>query len=177
LHLVGRDAPCRRVTALIGALGRGHGDALVIVGEAGIGKTALLRLAREQAGKEVTVLRAVGLESESELPFAGLGDALRPLLPLIEGLPQPQAAALRTALVLDYGPRSPSPYALRMASLTLLTMAAQRRPALVLIDDAHWLDPGSAGALSFAARRLADEVVPGLVELEVAVPRLKPASR
>lgn len=156
--LVGRDEPRRRIAALLDGLSRGYGGALVISGEPGIGKTSLLEHAICKA-RDRTVLRAVGLESESHLPFVALGDALRPLLPLVTELPTPQAGALRTALALETAQRPAELFAVCMATLTLLTGAAERRPALLLVDDAHWLDPASAVAFSFAARRLANDPV------------------
>lgn len=137
---------------------------MVIFGEPGIGKTALLEYAGH-AAKHCTLLRATGLESESELPFVALGDALRPLLPRIAKLPAPQAEALRTALVLDAGERPAALFTICMATLTLLTDTAEERPVVLLVDDVQWLDPASAVVFSFVSRRLANDPVAVLFTL------------
>lgn len=158
VSLVGRDTPRRRVAAMLHALHQGSGDALVITGEPGIGKTALLEYAAAEA-RGCTVLHAVGVNAESGLPFVALGDVLRPLFPLLHKLPPPQAQALRIALALEAAETPAASYAICMATLTLLTTAAESRPVLVLTDDVHWLDPASAAVLSFAARRLTNDPV------------------
>ncbi|BFU47832.1 AAA family ATPase [Krasilnikovia sp. MM14-A1004] len=156
--LVGRDGPCLQIAELLESLIAGRGGALVICGEPGIGKTVLLEHARRMSG-DCTLLSAVGLESESELPFVALGDVVRPLQPFIGDLPQPQADALRAAVALETTGRPSGLYAVCMGALTLLATAAERRPLLLLVDDAHWLDTASASVLSFVARRVANDPV------------------
>jgi len=134
-------------------LRRGHGGALVLSGEPGVGKTALLDHVRATA-TDATVLTARGLLSEASLSFAGLGDLMRPLVPGLGALPEAQSAALSTALALGQPSGPVSGYAVCVATLNLLTVSAERRPVLVVVDDAHWLDAASATSLLFAARRI-----------------------
>jgi DNA-binding CsgD family transcriptional regulator len=153
--LVGRHEEQRRIEDLLDAARQGASGALVLRGEAGVGKTALLDHAAATA-KGMRVLRARGIESESELPFSGLLELLRPLLSHVQRLPKPQAAALEGALALE-ATRSNDPFAVYAGTLGLLTLAAEEGPVLALIDDAHWLDRGSAEALAFTSRRLGNE--------------------
>ena len=129
----------------------------MLQGDAGIGKTALLDYAAERA-RELTVVRALGVESEAELQFAGLLEVARPLLDHLAEIPERQAEALRGALGL--GPAEEHDrFAIGAATLGLLAAAAEAAPLLVVVDDAQWLDGPSADALTFAARRLeADRV-------------------
>jgi DNA-binding CsgD family transcriptional regulator len=130
----------------------GRSGALVIRGEPGIGKSTLLRYAAEQA-KDMTVLSVRGYESESEIPFAGLADLIRPVLPLLDALPAPQAAALQSAMSL--GPPVPGDrFSVCAATIGVLATAAEAQPLLVIVDDLHWLDVSSREAILFAARRL-----------------------
>ncbi|MFI6506654.1 AAA family ATPase [Streptosporangium sp. NPDC050855] len=139
---------------LADARGRRSG-ALVVRGEAGIGKSALLDHAAAEAG-DMRVLRGVGIESESELPFAGLHLLLRGVADHVDALPDRQARALRGAL--GMAPVSGGDRFLTgLAVLTLLADLAEDRPLLCLVDDAHWLDHASAEVLLFAARRLGAE--------------------
>ena len=137
----------------------GSADSLVVHGEPGVGKTALLdALAAETVGG-ATVLRTQGFESEAPLAFAALQRLLRPLGRLRPGLPEPQSRALRIAFGEEDGP-AVDPFLVGVASLSLLTAAAEERPVLCLVDDAHWLDPSTSDALVFVARRLeADRVL------------------
>lgn len=137
---------------------------LVVLGEPGVGKTALLRdmVYADQGpdgGGAARVLRTAGVESESPLPYAALHRLLRPVTDL-DRLPAPQARALRVAFGLEDGP-TVEPFLVGVASLSVLTDAAEPDvPVVCLVDDAHWLDAASADALLFAARRLsADPVV------------------
>ena len=156
-ELLGRDTECRRIHEAIAAAASGHSNVLVIRGEAGIGKTALLRDAAERAAS-MTILRARGIESESELAFAALGDFLRPALERMRSIPEPQGDALAGALAL--GPAtSGDRFAICAATLSLIAATAESAPVLGLIDDAQWLDTSSAEALLFAARRLDSEGV------------------
>ena len=155
--LIGRGAERARIDELLMAARDGRGAALVVRGEPGIGKTTLLDYAAERA-EGVRVLRTLGVESESELPFAALHELLRPLLSGLDSLPEAQATALRQAFSLTSGGR-PEAFAAYAASLHLLTDAAARGPVLCLIDDAHWIDVPSAEAMAFAARRLQHDPV------------------
>ena len=150
--LYGRDPERARIGALLDAARASGSGALVLRGEAGIGKSALLEDARERAG-DMQVLAARGVESEAELPFAGLHQLLRPALDHVERLPRPQAAAIRSALGLEESDAHER-FLVFAACLSLLSELAERRPVLCLVDDAHWLDSASADALRFVARRL-----------------------
>ena len=155
--LVGRREERARIDLLLEQAAAGRGGALAVRGEPGIGKTALLEYARERAGA-ARVVGTAGVESELEVPFAGLGDVLRPLLGHLDELPRSQREIVSGALVL--GPAHPADrFALGAASLALLAAAAGDRMLLVLVDDAHWLDAGSRDALTFAARRLSADPV------------------
>ncbi len=131
------------------------GGVLVLHGEAGVGKTALLEYA-VGAGREFRVARTSGVESEMELPFAALQQLCSPLLDLSDRLPQPQVEALGVAFGLRTG-SAPNPYLVGLAILGLLSEAAEERSLLAVVDDAHWLDRASAQALAFVARRLLAE--------------------
>src|SRR5262245_5870045 len=150
--LFGRDAERAEIWALLEAARTSRSGVLVLRGEAGIGKSALLEDARDRAA-DMHVLVARGVESESELPFAVLHQLLRPALSHVERLPGPQAAALQSALGLADGDAHER-FLVFAAALTLLSELAERRPVLCVIDDAHWLDSGSSDALQFVARRL-----------------------
>ncbi|MBV9870859.1 MAG: AAA family ATPase, partial [Frankiaceae bacterium] len=152
--LYGRDAERLEIGALLEAARQSRSGALVIRGEAGVGKSALLEDARERAA-DMHVLHARGVESESELAFAGLHQLLRPSLSLIDRLPLAQASALQSALgLVDTVTPAPERFLVYSACLSLLSELAERRPVLCLVDDAHWLDQASADAIKFAARRL-----------------------
>ena len=130
---------------------------MIVHGEAGIGKTSLLERAALGADGFV-VLRAQPLQTESELPFAGLSDLLRGILELQDRIPAPQQAALSGALAL--GPPAPGDrFAVAAATLSLLAAAAEAAPVLAIVDDAHWLDAPSREALLFSGRRLGSEGV------------------
>ena len=150
--LIGREAEIGRVERALETARRGGSDVLVLRGQPGIGKTALLRAAIERA-EGMTVLRTRGLEGEAELPFAGLAELCGPVLALRERLPAAQAAALAGALELE--PAAPQArLAIGAALLGLLSLAAEQQPVLCVIDDLQWLDEPSLEALRFAARRL-----------------------
>src|SRR4051812_15132092 len=150
--LVGRKPQRERLHGLLADARAGRAGALVLRGEAGIGKTALLDdLATVADPTSVVWVR--GLESEQEIPFAGLLAACRPFLDALAALPDWQADALRGALAL--GPaEGPGRLAVGAGTLSLLGEAAGKEPLLLVVDDAQWLDPSSAEALLFAARRL-----------------------
>lgn len=155
--LVGRREERARIGLLLDQAAAGRGGALAIRGEAGIGKTALLEYARRRQ-RGATVVGTTGVESELELPFAGLAALLRPLLGHLDELPESQQDLVRGALALG-PPRPADRFALGAASLALLAAAAGDGMLLVLVDDAHWLDAASRDALLFAARRLGADAV------------------
>lgn len=150
--LYGRESECARISALLDAARQSQSVALVVRGVAGVGKSALLDEARERAG-DMRVLSSRGVESEAQLPFAGLHQLVRPGLAHIDALPAPQAEALRGALGLAAG-GGQQPFLISLAVLSLLAEIAEEGPLLCVIDDAHWLDDASADAFVFAARRL-----------------------
>jgi DNA-binding CsgD family transcriptional regulator len=147
---------------LVGAVRAGQGQALVVRGDPGVGKTVLLEYLAERASDAgCRVARVVGVQSEMELAFAGLHQLCAPLLDRAERLPGPQRDALRTALGLAAGP-PPAGFLVGLAVLSLLSGVAGERPLVCLVDDEQWLDRASSQALGFAARRLAADPV-GLV--------------
>jgi ATP/maltotriose-dependent transcriptional regulator MalT len=153
--LYGRDAERSIIGELLEGARESRGGVLVVRGEAGVGKSALLEDARERASG-MQVLACAGIESESALPFAALHQLLRPALRHLETVPRPQAEALRGALGLAAA-REDDRFLVSLAVLSLLAEAAEDRPLLCLVDDAHWLDDASADALVFASRRLEAE--------------------
>jgi DNA-binding NarL/FixJ family response regulator len=155
--LYGRDVERRAIGTLLDAARDTRSGVLVVRGEAGIGKSALLEDARDRA-PDMQVLAVRGVESESELAFAGLHQLLRPALTLLDQLPPPQSMALQGALGLTER-SGDDRFLISAACLTLLSELAERRPVLCLIDDAQWLDTPSADALVFVARRLGAEGV------------------
>jgi predicted ATPase len=155
--LRGRSAERVQLDRLLDAIHLGQSAVLVLRGEAGIGKTALLEYTAERA-EGCRVLRAVGVESEMELPFAGLHQLFAPLLEGLERLPPPQREALGIAFGLSSGTR-PDRFLVGLALLSLLSDAADEEPLLCLIDDAQWLDQSSAQVLGFVARRLQAESI------------------
>jgi predicted ATPase len=158
--LIGRSAPCRELDQLVNAIRAGQSRALVVGGEPGIGKTALLEyLAAHAPGCRVE--RATGIQSELELAFAGLHQLCRPMLSHLDAAPAPQRTALRTALGMSTGP-APDRFLVGLAVLGLLSDVAQEQPLLCLVDDAQWLDQASAQVLAFAARRLGRVSRPGV---------------
>jgi DNA-binding CsgD family transcriptional regulator len=155
--LIGRESECARLDELLERARLGRSGALIIRGEAGIGKTALLEYAVGRADGMV-VVRALGVEPEAELEFSALLELCWPLRDHLDEIPEHQAQALRAALGL--GPaEAHDRFAVGAATLSLLAAAAEDRPLLVLVDDAQWLDRSSQDALVFAMRRLkADRV-------------------
>jgi DNA-binding CsgD family transcriptional regulator len=155
--LLGRDSECALLDGLIGDVRGGESRSLVLRGEAGIGKTALLEHLVESA-PDFRVVRAVGVESEMELAYASLHQLCAPLLDRLERLPAPQHDALRIVFGLDAGP-APDRFHVGLAVLSLLSEAAEQHPLLCVVDDAQWLDHASALTLAFVARRLLAEPV------------------
>jgi DNA-binding CsgD family transcriptional regulator len=155
--LVGRGHECSLIDGLLDLAPRGESGSLVLRGEAGVGKTALLAYAADRAAG-FTVLRVTGVEVESDLAFAGLHSLVRPIIDELPRLPAPQRAALAGALGL--GPAGGSDrFLVSAAVLSLLDAAAENGPVLCLVDDAQWLDVPSADSLVFTARRLGAEGV------------------
>lgn len=156
-RLYGRDGELAVVDGLIGELGNGAGGALIVRGDAGIGKSALLAVARAKAtDKGLRVLSATGIQSEAQLPFAGLHQLLRPLLAGTDRLAEPQQAALLAAFAMS-DESGAELFVIGLAALQLISDAAQSSPVLIIADDAHWLDEPSCVVLAFVARRLAAE--------------------
>jgi DNA-binding CsgD family transcriptional regulator len=152
-----RRAECAVLDQVLNAVRAGESRVLVLRGEPGVGKTALLEyLAGRAAG--CRVVRVVGVQSEMELAFAGLHQLCAPLLEHLEGLPVPQREALRTAFGLSPGP-APDRFLVGLAALGLVSEAAGERPLICLVEDQHWLDWASAQVLGFVARRLGAEPV------------------
>jgi hypothetical protein len=165
--LVGRDPERALLAALLDEARHGTARSVVVRGEPGVGKSSLLDAMVAESGA-ATVLRTEGLEVEAPLAFAALHRLLRPLTRLREHLPAPQARALRVAFGEEDGP-SVEPFLVGVATLSLLAAAAEESLVLCVVDDAHWLDPASAGALLFCARRLgADRVMMVLAARDVA---------
>ncbi|HWD82069.1 MAG TPA: AAA family ATPase, partial [Kribbella sp.] len=158
--LVDRRAERRRLDDLLAGLRGGASESLVVCGEAGIGKSALLEYL-VGAATDCRVVRAYGVQSEAELAFAGLHQLCTPLLSELTHVPQRQHDALATAFGLRTGP-VPDRFLVGLAVLGLLSAAAAERPLLCIVDDAQWLDRISAETLAFVGRRLAAESV-GLV--------------
>src|SRR2546429_137202 len=158
--LTGRLSERGVLDRFVAGVRAGEGRALVVRGEPGVGKTVLLDyLAGRASGCRVA--RAVGVQSEMELAFAGLHQLCAPMLDHAESLPGPQREALRTAFGLSAGP-APDRFLVGLAVIGLLSEAARERPLVCVVDDQQWLDRASAQALGFAARRLAADPV-GLV--------------
>jgi DNA-binding NarL/FixJ family response regulator len=155
--LRGRRAECDAIEELLDRARVGQSGALVLRGDAGIGKTALLTHAID-AASGFAVVRASGIESELDLAFAGLHQLCVPLLPGLRRLPGPQQEALETAFGLSAG-SPPDRFFVGLAVLGLLSDMASERPLLCVVDDAQWIDGVSAQALAFVARRLQAESV------------------
>ena len=161
IMLVGRQSEQQRIAQLLAAARVGQSGVLVLRGEAGIGKTALLGETGAGAGSMV-VMRTAGTERESAIGFSGLHQLLRPALHLIDHIPGPQSDALAVALAVRGG-RAPERFAVGAATLSLLSRYAEEVPLLVLVDDAHLLDPPSAETLRFVARRLLADPIAMLI--------------
>ena len=156
-RLRGRRSECETLDRLLDGVRTGQSRVLVLRGEAGVGKSALLEhlLARASGCR---IAPATGVESEVELPFAGLHQLCAPLLGRLDHLPHPQRDALRTAFGLATG-EPPDRFLVGLAVLSLLAEVAEDGPLICVIDDAQWLDLISAQTLSFVARRLLAERV------------------
>ncbi|KRF32476.1 LuxR family transcriptional regulator [Nocardioides sp. Soil805] len=154
---MGRRAERQAVERLLDEARAGRSGSLTVLGEAGIGKTALLEHARSVAARSgFRVESAIGLPSETQFAFGALHQLCTPLLGLLDALPEPQRIALRTAFGQQSG-AAPDRFLVGLAVLNLLSEVAEERPLLCIVDDAHWLDEASAQVLAFVARRVAAE--------------------
>ncbi|MGH2938732.1 MAG: AAA family ATPase, partial [Solirubrobacterales bacterium] len=154
-RLLGRRNESERLDLLLGGAREGVGAVLVLHGEAGVGKTRLLEYAVEAAG-DFQAVHISGVEREMELPFAAVQQLVSPFAESTEHLPKPQGEALGVAFGLSSG-QAPDRFLVGLATLGVLSEAAEVQPLLAVIDDAQWLDDSSAQALAFVARRLAAE--------------------
>ena len=169
-RIIGREAGLARLRGLVDQVPQAS-HVLLLIGEAGMGKSALLADAAGRARPAgIRVLSVTGRESESNLAFAGLHQLLRPVLSSAASLPERQAQALLGALGLAADPAAPDPLLIGVAVLTLLSDLAEHSPVLVAADDAHWLDRSSLDALAFASSRLDAERVVVLVGARGAAP-------
>ena len=150
-----RNRERQRLDTLLADVRAGRSAALVLRGEAGVGKTALLRYV-EQRAVGFRIGQMAGVEAEIELPFAGLHQLCAPMLDRLDALPPPQRDALRVALGVAAG-MPPDRFLISLATLSLLAAVAEERPLLCLVDDAQWLDEASAQILAFVARRVMAE--------------------
>jgi DNA-binding CsgD family transcriptional regulator len=155
--LLGRHREREALDRLLASVRSGESRVLVLRGEPGVGKSALLGYVRERASG-CRVVRAVGVQSEMELAYAGLHQLSAPMLDRLDRLPGPQRDALATAFGLSAG-EAPDPFLVCLAALSLLSEMAEERPLVCLVDDAQWLDRASTGTLAFVARRLLAESV------------------
>ena len=168
--LIDRRTERAALDDVLGMARGGRSGALVLRGEPGVDKTALLEWALEPA-EGFRVLRAGGVESEAELPFAALHQLCRPVLDRLDRLPRPQRDALGAAFGLISG-NAPESFLIGLAVLSLLSDAAHERPLLCVVDDAQWLDRESAQTLGFVARRLLAEPVAFLFGTRERMPEL-----
>ena len=168
--LVGRERELAAIGSLIDQARSGHSGVLGIVGDAGIGKSELLRGA-ERLATGMTVLHARGVQSEAQVPFAGLLELFRPVLQHLAAIPEPQRIALEAALALR-PPRSDERFAIGAATLSLLAAVSEDGPLVVVVDDAQWIDGSTADALLFAFRRLLADPVAVLVAVRGGEPSL-----
>jgi DNA-binding CsgD family transcriptional regulator len=180
MRLLGRQAECQVLDRLLRDAVAGRSRVVVLRGEAGIGKSALLGYVSDGA-QAALIARAVGVESEMELAYNGLHQLCAPMLDRLDRLPSPQRAALGTVFGLSEGP-TPDRFLVGLAALTLFADVAEHRPLVCIVDDAQWLDQVSAQILGFVARRvlaervaivcaartrIGEEVLAGLPELVV----------
>jgi len=156
--LIGREAESEVLDAVIDQI-HVRGGALIVRGEAGIGKSAFLRRARARVrARGGRVLSTVGVELEAELAFAGLHQLLHPIIGLTERLSEAQRRAIDAAFGVS-DELEPDPYRVALAAFQLVCDAADAGPVVLIVDDAQWLDRSSMGALAFIARRLESEPV------------------
>ena len=159
IALIGRERESTALTGRIDAAREGDGGALVLRGTPGIGKTALLEVARAHAAAAgLQILTTTGVQSEAHLPFAGLHQLLKPVLHDLDRLPASYGKALHSAFGLS-DESVASPFLVAMSTLHLLGDCVERAPMLLLVDDAQWLDASTASALAFVARRLESDPI------------------
>src|SRR5262245_8998182 len=162
--LVGRDREVRLVVDLLDGV-RERGATLVLDGVAGIGKSRLLAEARRIArDRGMRIMATAGVESEADLPFGGLHELLRPVLPRVADLPPPQREAMRAAFRMGQA-AAPEPFAIALGALGLISDAAAGRPLVISVDEAQWLDRPTADALAFVARRVESDPIVVLIAL------------
>ncbi|OKH68759.1 hypothetical protein EB74_32300, partial [Mycobacterium sp. SWH-M5] len=159
-RLRGRTAECEALRRLIATVQSAQSQVLVLRGEAGVGKTALLDFVAQQA-RGFRITPVAGVESDMELAYAGLQQLCAPLMNNLDDLPEPQRDALAVAFGLGVG-QTPDRFLVGLAVLSLMAAAADEKPLLCLVDDAQWLDQVSVQTLAFVARRLLAEPV-GLI--------------
>jgi DNA-binding CsgD family transcriptional regulator len=158
LQIIGREHELEVLTAAVDAVASA-GSVLAVCGEPGIGKSVLLEAAaRRGQERGYLVLRAAGVEAESQLPFAGLHELIRPVLGAADALALPQRRALLSAFGVEDG-GSPEPFLICLAALNVLAGAAARQPVAVIVDDLQWLDQPSQDAVAFLARRVHDDPI------------------
>ena len=153
--LLGRRRECAELDRLVADVATGASRVLVVRGDAGVGKSALLEYLSDHVGGS-RVVSAVGVESEMELAYSGLHQLCAPVLDVLDRLPAPQRDALATVFGLSPG-IPPDRFLVGLATLTLLAEAAEPQPLICIIDDAQWLDQASALVIAFVARRLLAE--------------------
>jgi DNA-binding CsgD family transcriptional regulator len=168
--LLGREHERQAIEAALAQARAGATATLALIGEPGIGKTVLLDYAADQAAG-MRLLRARGIESEAQIPFAALLELVRPALGMLERIPASQAVVLEGALALRPA-MAQERFAVGAATLSLLAAYADQAPVAVLVDDAHWLDGSSAQALLFAFRRLVADSIAVLVAVREGEPSL-----
>jgi DNA-binding CsgD family transcriptional regulator len=168
--LLGRGLERQRIDQALAQARSGTSATLALVGEPGIGKTALLGYAAERAAG-MQLLRARGIESEAQIPFGSMLELIRPALRMLQKIPEPQAAALEGALALRPW-TAHDRFAVGAATLSLLAAYAEQAPVAVLVDDAQWLDGSSAQALLFAFRRLVADPIAVLIAVREGEPSL-----
>jgi DNA-binding CsgD family transcriptional regulator len=157
--LLGRQRELQAIDDIVSGALDGHGGALLIRGDAGMGKSTLLSIGAQLAEERgARVLAATGVPAESMLPFSGLHRLLRPVCGVMDRIASGQRDAIRRSLGIAAG-AAPDLYAVALATLELFAEAAQDAPLLIVVDDAHWLDRSSADVLAFVARRLGSESV------------------
>ena len=166
--LIDRGAERRLLDGVLRDVRSGHSRVLVLHGDPGVGKSALMEYLASQASG-CRVIRAAGVESEMELAYAALHQLCAPMLDRLDHLPPPQRDALGTAFGLSAGP-APDRFLIGLAVLSLLSDVADEQPLVCLIDDVQWLDRASAQALAFVGRRLGAESVALIVASRVVIP-------